>query len=156
MPAILRKSFTAWDAFAALPPTPSMKRRPPCSLTARSSATHFSQSAGLILATISAVSFRCCAEYDIKKSGCKGGWRRRGGSRRPRRIFQEPVELLEAGVGADLIEPLRKLAVRKERLLDLRKVHGLVAREPAKGRRLEGAEAVVDVVHGRELVLLVV
>ena len=58
--------FTAWDALAALPPTPSMNSRPPCSLTARSSATHLSQSAGLILATISAVSFRCCAEYDME------------------------------------------------------------------------------------------
>ena len=68
IPVIFRKSFTAWDALAALPPTPSMNRRPPCSLTARNSATHFSQSAGLILATISAVSLRCCAEYDM---GCR-------------------------------------------------------------------------------------
>src|SRR5271165_293972 len=65
IPVIFLKSLTAWDAFAALPPTPSRNSLPPCSLTARSSATHFSQSAGLILATISAVSLRCCAEYDM-------------------------------------------------------------------------------------------
>src|ERR1700727_796324 len=29
MPAILRKSFTAWEALAALPPTPRINRRPP-------------------------------------------------------------------------------------------------------------------------------
>jgi len=29
MPAILRKSFTAWEALAALPPTPRMNKRPP-------------------------------------------------------------------------------------------------------------------------------
>src|SRR3972149_5838523 len=29
IPAILRKSFTAWEQFAALPPTPRKKSRPP-------------------------------------------------------------------------------------------------------------------------------
>src|SRR5688500_16017698 len=30
MPVSLRKSLTAWAALPALPPTPRMKRRPPC------------------------------------------------------------------------------------------------------------------------------
>ena len=42
MPAILRKSFTACDAFAALPPTPRMKRRPPAMRVAASIAAAFS------------------------------------------------------------------------------------------------------------------
>jgi hypothetical protein len=47
---------------AALPPTPRMKSRPPRVRTPTSSFTHFSQSSGLIFATISAVSFRCWME----------------------------------------------------------------------------------------------
>src|SRR5436189_3472431 len=62
IPASLRKSFTAWEAFAALPPTPRMKSRPPRVRTAASSCTAFSQSAGSSLAMISVASRKCCFE----------------------------------------------------------------------------------------------
>ena len=40
MPQILRKSLTACDALAALPPTPRMNRRPPAARHAASSRRH--------------------------------------------------------------------------------------------------------------------
>src|SRR4030095_6248080 len=62
IPASLRKSFTAWEAFAALPPTPRMKNRPPRARTAASNFTAFSQSFGSSFARISVASRKCCLE----------------------------------------------------------------------------------------------
>jgi hypothetical protein len=62
IPASLRKSFTAWEAFAALPPTPRMKSRPPRARTAASNSTAFSQSAGSSFARISVASRKCFFE----------------------------------------------------------------------------------------------
>src|SRR5581483_6399983 len=60
----LRKSLTAWDAFAALPPTPRMNSRPPrARVVARTSAT-LETVAGSILPAISAV----CAKKVRQKS----------------------------------------------------------------------------------------
>ena len=41
MPAILRKSLTAWEALAALPPTPRMNSRPPRSRAAPGASPSF-------------------------------------------------------------------------------------------------------------------
>ena len=59
IPAIFRKSFTAWEAFAALPPTPRKNKRPPWSRTAASKSAIFSRVSGSIFWTISAVSAKC-------------------------------------------------------------------------------------------------
>src|SRR5215831_5682087 len=48
IPAILRKSFTACEAFAALPPTPIMNKRPDCSRIFWRSAANLSIVSGSI------------------------------------------------------------------------------------------------------------
>src|ERR1700722_18777368 len=58
MPAILRKSLTACEGLAALPPTPRMKRRPPAARVAARSCAAFSMLAVSSFEMISADSAR--------------------------------------------------------------------------------------------------
>src|ERR1035438_18993 len=60
-PQILRKSLTACDALAALPPTPRMKSRPPPARQAASVAARRSTAATSICLRISAASARNCS-----------------------------------------------------------------------------------------------
>src|SRR5271165_1376657 len=77
------------------------------------------------------------------------------------RAAQEPVKLLQARVGADLVEALRDLAAgelapREEGHLDLGEVDDPAPREGVERGPAENAQSVVDVAHGREPVPLVV
>src|ERR1700677_2083632 len=94
-------------------------------------------------------------------SGFKRTGRARGGNADLRLFSKEGVELLQARVGADLVEAREdlvpgELASGEKRLLDVRQVDGRAPQEGVERAGPEDAEAVVDVAHLRELAPLVV
>src|SRR6266568_1106313 len=67
MPQIFRKSFTACEQFAALPPTPRRKSRPPRSRRSARSVAVRSMASRSKRPRISAASCRCCLTNSIER-----------------------------------------------------------------------------------------
>src|SRR5579884_1285476 len=140
MSASLRKSLTAWEALAALPPTPRMNSRPPRSRTAASSSARRS------MAPLSSPSITVCASARYCSMNCM----------RP----QVALSFLQAAHRADLVKSLAhlvggQLVAPEQLLVQPGQVAGHVTHQLERFTP-EQAEAVVDVPHGRgELVLAV-
>ena len=137
----MRKSLTACDALAALPPTPRMNSRPPAARhSARVAATRSIAATSSCL-RISPASARNCS--------------------RKRHDLRNSAEIVDALHGADLVEPLGRLprgqfAATQQILVNRGQVVGLAGRHIVEGAALESAQPVIDVAHGRRAVRLVV
>src|SRR5713226_9306608 len=133
MAASLRKSFTACEALAALPPTPRMNSRPPRSRTAASSSARRSMASLSRLSITALASARYCSVNGIARPQIAGG-------------------VLDTGRRADLVEALvdlvrGQLALREQLLVQPLQI----ARHPGNQRldrvAAQQAQTVVDVAH---------
>src|SRR5580658_6148344 len=136
MPQILRKSLTACDAFAALPPTPRMNNRPPRARAPASNCANFSMACGSRRRRTSADS----AMYSSTK------------------LTQVIRKLANALSRTDLVESLAdlagsQLAAPQQVAIGLRKIGVWRAFE---SRAAENAQAIIDVLHARGPVLFII
>src|SRR6059036_2026955 len=152
MPAIFRKSFTACEALAALPPTPRTNSRPPRARVSASKSATASMAFGSRRPMTSTASPRYFWTKLISRS--RSPCPLPGGERDPRVRREVTARLLESFEGSDLVEALPdlpggQLAPLEERLVEPGQVVGLVGRNAVEGAAVEDAEAIVQVTHAR-------